>query len=168
MARIAGADRSQERIDGGGRLNLFLQDGLKQAHHTDHGTKCLESPFDGFTFNPMKKVFPLTMPGKADARVLESIKHEARKYVKRERRKPVPPDFEQWDFACKVGAAQAAAESKHLRDLGTAIDAVAATGAESVYLEITAIPARRMPPPRPPVVPSLENSEPAATANNVG
>lgn len=115
----------------------------------------------------MKKVFPLTAPGKADARVLESIKHEVRKYVKRERRKPLPPDFEQWDFACKVGAAQASAESRHLRDVGTAIDAVAATGAGAVYLEITAIPGRRMPLPRPPIVPSSGNSEPAAPANNV-
>lgn len=160
VALIAGLDCSQERIDGGTRLNLFLQ--------LDPGTKCLESPFDGLTFNPMKKVFPLTMPGKADARVLESIKHEARKYVKRERRKPVPADFEQWDFVCKVGAVQAAAESNHLRDLGAAIDAVAASGAESVYLEITAIPARRMPPPRPPMVSSAEDNKPANAAGDAG
>ncbi|HTO04220.1 MAG TPA: DUF6172 family protein [Opitutus sp.] len=115
----------------------------------------------------MKKVFPLTAPGKADARVVESIKHEVRKYVKRERRKAVPPEFEQWDFACKVGAAQATAESKRLGDVGTAIDAVAATGAGAVYLEITAIPSLRTPPAKPAMASPLPESPLADTANSV-
>ena len=113
----------------------------------------------------MKKVFLLTAPGKADARVLESIKHEVRKYVKRERRKPVPPDFEQWDFGCKVGAAQSTAESQNLRDVGRAIDAVAATGAEAVYLEITAVPVRRTPLAKAATVPPGAESQPVNTAN---
>ena len=113
----------------------------------------------------MKKVFLLTAPGKADARVLESIKHEVRKYVKRERRKPAPADFDQWDFACKVGAAQSMAESQSLRDIGKAIDAVAAAGAESVYLEITAIPARRLAPGKAATVPPAAESQPVHLVN---
>ena len=109
-------------------------------------------------FRNMKKLFPLTAPGKADARVVESIKHEVRKYVKRERRKPLPAEFELWDFACKVGTAPASAESKSLRDVGTAIDAVAAAGTEAVYVEITAIPSRRTPLERPAISPSSTGS----------
>ena len=107
--------------------------------------KCLEAARARFRVKVMKKVFPLTAPGKADARVVESVKHEIRKYVKRERRKPVPAEFEQWDFACRVGTSQATAESSNLRDVGTAIDAVAAAGTGAVYVEITAIPSRRTP-----------------------
>jgi hypothetical protein len=94
----------------------------------------------------MKKTFPLSAAGKADARVVDSVKHEVRKYVKRERKKPLPADHELWDFACKVGVDQLSAESKRLGEVSAAIDTVARTGAKSVYLEILAVPMRRTPP----------------------
>ena|SRR5688572_2469786 len=93
----------------------------------------------------MKKTFPLTQPGKADARVLEAIKHEVRKYVKRERKKPAPADFDEWDFACKAGADQSSAEPTSLRDLSAAVDAVASSGSRVVYVEVLAVPMRRPP-----------------------
>ena len=96
----------------------------------------------------MRKTFPLTQPGKADARVLDAVKHDIRKYVKRERRKTPVPDFDTWDFDCKVGADPTTAESKDLGDVSAAIDAVAGTGAKSVYVEILAKPARRSTPSR--------------------
>lgn len=94
----------------------------------------------------MKKTFPLTAAGKADARVVEAIKHDIRKYVKRERKKPVPPDFDEWDFACKVGVEPASAENKQLKEIGAAIDAVASSGARAAYVEVLAVPARRTAP----------------------
>src|SRR4051812_5424644 len=92
----------------------------------------------------MKKTFPLHAPGKADARVLEAIKHDVRKYVKRERRKPLPEGFALWDFACRVGGTPDAAETKSLVELGAAIDAVAQVGGPAVYVEILAVPAHRV------------------------
>jgi hypothetical protein len=91
----------------------------------------------------MKKTFALTSPGHADARVVESVKHEVRKYVKRERKKSLPADFDLWDFSCKVGVDQASAEIKDLRDVGAAIDAVVSAGGNAVYVEVVSVPSRR-------------------------
>ena len=92
----------------------------------------------------MKKTFPLIASHKASARVLDAVKHEIRKYVKRERRKAVPAGFDEWEFACKIGAEAGSAEGKALRDVGSAVDAIAASGASSVYVEVIAIPAHRV------------------------
>ena len=95
----------------------------------------------------MKKTFPLQAPGKDDARVRDKIRHEVNKYVRRSRRKEVPEGFAQWDFACKVGASPENAEPRPLKEVATAIDAVAATGAPGVYLEIEAVPGQRLASP---------------------
>jgi hypothetical protein len=99
----------------------------------------------------MKKVFPFTSPGRDRARVVESIKHDVRKYVKRERKKTPPDDFELWDFNCRVGASPETAVAKSVKELSAAIDAVAATEAPAAYVEILAVPGRRPPhlPPAP-------------------
>ena len=92
---------------------------------------------------PMKKTFPLHAPDKADARVLDAIKHEVRKYVRRELKKPLPDEAVRWTFACRVGADQAAAQPSELKDVAAAIDGVATTGVDSVYVEILAVPEKR-------------------------
>jgi hypothetical protein len=88
----------------------------------------------------MKKTFPLHAPGKADARVLDAIKHEVRKYVRRELKKPLPEDAARWTFACRVGPDQATSQPSQLKDVAPAIDAIANTGVDSVYVEILAVP----------------------------
>ncbi len=93
----------------------------------------------------MKKTFPLHAPGKADARVVEGIKHDVRKYVRRERDKTLPEGFDQWDFACKVGAEVATAEVKDLPSVAAAINTVVQTGAGSVYVEVIAAAGHRAP-----------------------
>ena len=110
----------------------------------------------------MKKTFSLHAPGKADARVVESIKHDVRKYVKRERRKTLPEGFDLWEFACRVGASAATAETQLLNEMGAAIDLVVTAGASEVYLEITAVPAHRIPYVIAPVV-TNQTSLPAAS-----
>lgn len=92
----------------------------------------------------MKKTFPLQAPGKDDARVRDKIRHEVNKYVRRSRRKEVPEGFAQWDFACKVGAEEAQATARPLKEVAGAIDEVAATGATKVYVEMEAVPGQRM------------------------
>jgi hypothetical protein len=88
----------------------------------------------------MRKSFPLQLPGKADARVLDLIKHEVRKYVKRERRKPLPAESVEWSFACKVGPAPALAEAVPLKEISAAVDRVAQGTNHEVYIEIIATP----------------------------
>jgi len=103
----------------------------------------------------MKKTFPLKQPDIVDARVLEAVKFELRKYLKRERRKKFPEGFDRWDFACKIGPDQAVAETKTVEDIFTAIDAIALSGSPRVYVEILASAGKRFPavetetPPEP-------------------
>ncbi len=91
----------------------------------------------------MKKTFSLKDPRKADARVLDSVKSELRKYVQREQRKTPPEGFNRWDFDCKVGSEAGSAAVKPLSQVIAAVDAIAQTGAASVYVEIIAAPGRK-------------------------
>jgi hypothetical protein len=95
----------------------------------------------------MKKTFPLKQPDQVDARILEAVKFEVRKYLKRERRKKFPEGFDEWKIACKIGADQATAETKPVEDLFSAIDAVAQAGGAQVYVEVIASAGNR--PSRP-------------------
>ena len=92
----------------------------------------------------MKKTFPLHVPSHADQRVLEGIKNDVRKYLKREKRKPLPTGVDFWDFTCKVGADKIEPEPKHQAEVIPAIDTAAKNGATTVYVEILAIPGHRM------------------------
>ena len=96
----------------------------------------------------MKKTFQLKEPGKDDARVVEAVKNEVRKYVKRERRKTLPEGFTLWDFNCKVGPDSATAEVTPLDDVTGAIDAVVKAGGVAVYVEILAAAGHRKVLPR--------------------
>lgn len=91
----------------------------------------------------MRKTFPLESPAHDPARVIESIKHDIRKYLKRERRKPLPDTSDYWDFACRVGPAEESAELLHEKEIPAAIDRTAADGAKAVYVEILAKAAHR-------------------------
>ncbi|MFD2257473.1 DUF6172 family protein [Luteolibacter algae] len=91
----------------------------------------------------MKKSFPLTSPNHKPARVVESVKAEIRKYLKRERRKTLPEDVDFWDFDCRAGKAPETAEAVHVSELTKPIDIAAQEGWEAVYIEILAKPGRR-------------------------
>lgn len=93
----------------------------------------------------MKKVFPLNDPRKNSARVLDAVKHDVRKYVKRERGKTLPEGFNEWAFDCRVGASAVDAQVVDLPVISTAIDKVAQAGAPGVYIEILARAAIRAP-----------------------
>ena len=54
----------------------------------------------------MRKIFPLEVPKHAPPRVIEAIKSDVRKYLKRERRKALPEGVDFWDFDCQVGDVQ--------------------------------------------------------------
>ena len=93
----------------------------------------------------MKKQFPLTLPSHQPARVVEQIKSDVRKYLKRERKKSLPEGVDFWDFNCKVGQGAAEPETKHVEELIPAIDQAAASQCETVYIEILATPGHRKP-----------------------
>ncbi len=86
----------------------------------------------------MKKTFQLHVEGKHPERLLEAIKHEIRKYLKRERRRDLPEGADFWDFDCKFGLTEATADVVHLANLITCIDNAAKEQAQQFYVEILA------------------------------
>jgi len=84
----------------------------------------------------MKKSFKLKQPNKADARVVEAVKHEIRQYIKREKRKPCPEGVDFWEFDCKFGKSAESAEVIKFSDITACIDAAAINGDEQFYIEI--------------------------------
>jgi hypothetical protein len=86
----------------------------------------------------MKKTYPLTAEGKNSDRVLDAVKHDIRKYVKRCRAAKLPAGVDFWDFDCKVGADKDCAESVHVAEVTKPVDALAQVGHTSVYVEIEA------------------------------
>lgn len=91
----------------------------------------------------MKKTFPLQREGRHPDRVLDALKHELRKYMARERRRPLPPETDFWDFDCRFGASEETAEAAHPAELNRLIDALAQGGAAQCYVELLAKPVRR-------------------------
>ena len=91
----------------------------------------------------MKKLFPLTHPKIQPARLVDSIRAEMNKYIKRERNKKLPDGVDFWDFDCKVGASMETAKGTHVSALSKAIGDVLDAGNEAVYLEIKAKPVKR-------------------------
>ena len=87
----------------------------------------------------MKKVFKLTDPKKHEDRVIEAVKHEIRKYAKREKKKTLSDKATMyWDFDCKVGATADDAKEVVYEELIKALDEVKETGVKEVYVEILA------------------------------
>jgi len=84
----------------------------------------------------MKKNFPLQIEGKNAERTLEAVKHEIRKYFKRERNRALPKDVDFWDFDCKVGLTAESAEVVKVSAVVESLGTLAKEGATSVYVEI--------------------------------
>jgi Family of unknown function (DUF6172) len=91
----------------------------------------------------MKKIFLLTSPTHQPARVVEQIKADVRKYLKRERKKKLSEGVDFWDFDCKVGNGEVTPETKHVEEIIPAIDQASASQVPSIYIEILAKPGHR-------------------------
>jgi Family of unknown function (DUF6172) len=95
----------------------------------------------------MRKTFLLRPEGKHPDRVLDAVKHEIRKYIKRERRRELPVGVDFWDFDCKFGTAEDTAAPVHLAELTGLIDGVANIAGPQFYVEILAKQGIRKPRP---------------------
>jgi len=91
----------------------------------------------------MKKTFKMTHEKIKVPRLVEAIKHEVKKYLQRERRKPLPPEVDFWDFDCRFGVDEASSEVIHVADINKAISTAEEQQLESFYLEILAKPGHR-------------------------
>lgn len=91
----------------------------------------------------MRKIYQLHVEGKHPDRVLDAVKHDIRKYIKRERRRDIPAGADFWDFDCRFGATQETAAVVHIAAITEAINTVAAEGGKQFYIEILAKPGKR-------------------------
>ena len=91
----------------------------------------------------MKKTFKLTHPKIKVARLVESIRHDIKKYIKRERTKTLPEGVDFWDFTCKYGHTVETAKVVHMAELSKCLDGVEKKEWESVYIEVIAKPGHR-------------------------
>jgi Family of unknown function (DUF6172) len=91
----------------------------------------------------MKKTYPLRPEGKHPDRVLDAVKHDIRKYIKRQRRVPLPQGVDYWDFDCRFGPDPSSADALHPGALIGQLDALAQAGGTSAYVELVAKPGVR-------------------------
>jgi hypothetical protein len=91
----------------------------------------------------LKKIFQLQEENKNSDRLVEAIKHDIRKYIKRERTKKLPKDFGFWDFDCQFGQTSETAKPVHSAELTVELDKALAEKWEACYIEIIAKPAQK-------------------------
>jgi hypothetical protein len=108
----------------------------------------------------MKKTYPLRLEGKHPDRVLDAVKHDIRKYFKRERSRPVPVGADFWDFDCQVGTSGDSAQEVRVGAVIEAVDAVARSGAAAVYVAILSKHGIYVPAPAKPEPESALDSAP--------
>jgi hypothetical protein len=84
----------------------------------------------------MKKTFELTHPKIKAARMVDTVKHDVKKYVKRERKKSLPAGVDFWDFDCQFGNTESEKEVVHLSGINKKIDDAVNLGLTSFYIEI--------------------------------
>ncbi len=84
----------------------------------------------------MKKIFKLKEENKNPQRQLDAIKHEIRKYIKREKRKSLPDDVDFWDMKCKFGKNNEEPKVIEFVDITKYIDESSEQDCDSIYVEI--------------------------------
>jgi len=104
----------------------------------------------------MKKTFNLTHPKTKYARLVDAVRSDIKRYIKRERKKALPEGFDTWDFDCKFGATLEEAKVLDVSELSKAIQDAETQGLESFYIEILAKAGHR--PPKP-VIEKTESEE---------
>lgn len=107
----------------------------------------------------MKKTFKMTHPKIKVPRLVEAIKYEVKKYIRRERRKTLPPDVDFWDFDCRFGVDEASSDVIHLSAINKSISQAESEQLESFYLEILVKPGYRSKKPKEEWQVNLEDSE---------
>lgn len=99
----------------------------------------------------MKKTFALTHPKLKTARLVDSIKHDIKKYLARERRKTLPEGTDYWTFDCQFGATQDSVEDIYTSEINKRIDGAVEQELTEFYLVILARAAVHEPKPVAPM-----------------
>ncbi len=92
----------------------------------------------------MKKTFNLTHEKIKLPRLIDAIKHEVKKYLKRERRRTLPEDADYWDFDCRFGVDKDSSEVIHVSEINKSISWAESENLDSFYLEVMVKPCSRI------------------------
>ncbi|VAW57560.1 hypothetical protein MNBD_GAMMA07-544, partial [hydrothermal vent metagenome] len=76
-------------------------------------------------------------------RQIDAIRHEIRKYIKRERSKKLSVDVDFLDFDCRFGADVESSEVIHLSEIDKSINWAVSENLDSFYLEVIGKPGFR-------------------------
>lgn len=93
----------------------------------------------------MKKTFSLTHEKIQPARLIEAVKHDVRKYLKRERAKTLPAGADFWDFDCRFGEQATSSKVIHIAEIDASLNQAEAQNWPSCYIEILAKSGYRTP-----------------------
>jgi hypothetical protein len=88
----------------------------------------------------MKKTFVLSHPKIKLPRLVDSIKHEVNRDLKRQRNKKLPNGADFWEFDCRFGTDKDNAQVIHLGNVKQHIDEAEKNELPSFYLEVLAKP----------------------------
>ncbi|WP_231872076.1 DUF6172 family protein, partial [Oleiphilus sp. HI0128] len=110
----------------------------RHKHYTAHSLNSLAQTALTQAGLPMKKTYQLAHPKIKVPRVVDSVKHDIRKFLKKERKKPLPSGTKYWGFDCKFGQSEEAAVEIQLPSLMSHIDELVANNIMTIYVEITA------------------------------
>ena len=87
----------------------------------------------------MKKIFKIEQEKVKPDRAVDAIKNELRKYIKREKRKPLEDkQTTYWDFDCKFGQSEEQAKECDFNTIITELSGVVKAGWSECYIEIIA------------------------------
>ena len=86
----------------------------------------------------MKKTFKLDHPKIKEPRIVDSIKHEIKKTLKKGRSNKLPAGTKFWSFDCKLGQSEETATAVPQLELMSSIDEMVENKITTIYVEITA------------------------------
>ena len=91
----------------------------------------------------MRKTFKLSHERHKPERWVEAIKHEIKKYIKRERRRDLPEGADYLDFDCRFGKDMENSEEIHLSAINEHIDWAVDEQLDAFYIEVIGRPSIR-------------------------
>jgi hypothetical protein len=108
-----------------------------QKHYTSLAYTPIISPSAQLNRIRMKKTFKLEHPKIKLPRVVDSVKHDIKKFLKKERKKPLPSGAKYWGFDCKFGQSEETAVEIPLPSLTKSIDDLVANNIKTIFVELT-------------------------------
>ena len=93
----------------------------------------------------MNKTFKLIEEKRDKARVVEAVKYEIRKYIKREKNKPLPEGVDFWKLECKISKDSNELAFVEFQNLINTIDILVSKEAEMLNIEILSFEGIRKP-----------------------